>query len=64
MLNWFFCQKYVTNLKEKLLNYYYIEIVTVNIMLNKELVIARLDNEACLLVIEVTLWLSVSSELR
>ena len=36
----------------------------IDIMLNKELVIVRLDNEACLLVAEVMLWLSVSPELR
>ena len=38
--------------------------VTVDIMLNEELVIVRLDSEACLLVTEVMLWLSTSSELR
>ena len=38
--------------------------VMVSIMLNKELVVARLDSEAHLLVTEVVLWLSVSSELR
>ena len=34
------------------------------IVLNEELVIARLDSEAHLLVTEVMLWLSISSELR
>ena len=33
-------------------------------MLNEELVIVRLDSEACLLVTEVVLWLSVPLKLR